>query len=184
VINLGQGSPILCLTLARRRSCLTLRRWHFCAFFCSFRSSKGWRTDSGTVNKPEPVRYHHFYEENPAKSGVGGMGAAHLSPSQPPEVRFADRGGEDRGGEVPAPWRPQKGPGSPRTGGRKAQIPESSLPALLKPESVFQPSTHFGRANAGTHLHKRESKPANLERRRRDFLMGRSLLTFSCFTRL
>lgn len=80
----------------------------------------------------------HFEKRRKTRQRRGrGMGAAHRSPSQPPEGRNAARGGEDRGGGCTRSLEAGKGPGSPRTGSRKAQIPPTPPPVLLEPESRF-----------------------------------------------
>jgi hypothetical protein len=90
-----------------------------------------------------------------------GMGAAHRSPTQPPEGRVAARGGEDRGGGGSRSLEAGNGPRSPRTGGQKAQIPPTPPPVLLEPESRFPfPSSPVRFAI--------EQTARNSERRRRE----------------
>ncbi len=116
--------------------------------------------------------------------GDWGMGAAHCSPTQPPEGREADRGGEDRGEGCTRSLQAGKAPRSPQAGVRTAQIPPAPPPALLEPESVSltaRPSSPFERAPAFALSPGKTGESGAPQAR---ILSSRSLLSFPFPTRL
>jgi hypothetical protein len=134
--------------------------------------------------KPDQTLCHFEKWRKTGQRGGRGMGAAHRSPTQPPEGRSAARGGEDRGEGCTRSLQAGKAPRSSQTGVWKAKIPPAPPPALLEPESVSltaRPSSPFERAPAFALSPGKTGESGAPQAR---ILSSRSLLSFPFPTRL